>query len=128
MLNYKFLKKLIYIPLAAIFIFIGYEYPIIIEKPKKYFKFYLKKTGFTESFIHSKQVIKTQENENSKNPLDTAKLIDGNSYDLKLEKILSFDGKTAGVFIDNKLFQQKNSFIISDDGEGLYKVSFENFR
>ena len=64
MLNFKFLKKLIYIPLAAIFIFIGYEYPIIIEKPKKYFKFYLKKTGLTESFIHSKQVVKTQENEN----------------------------------------------------------------
>ena len=116
MFNYKFLKKLIYVPLAAIFIFIGYEYPIIIEKPKKYFKFYLKKTGFTESFIHSKQVIKTQENENSKNPLDTEKLIDGNSYDLKLEKILSFDGKTAGVFIDGNDFKKINLNVFLQNG------------
>tara|TARA_A100001011_G_scaffold395944_1_gene492397 strand:+ start:836 stop:1036 length:201 start_codon:yes stop_codon:yes gene_type:complete len=64
MLNYKPLKKHIYVPLAVIIIVIGYEYPIIIEKLKKYFKFYQKKTGLTESFIHSKQVVKTKENEN----------------------------------------------------------------
>ena len=56
--------------------------------------------------------------------IDKKKLNVINIEKFKIEQRL----RHFGLNIDNKLFQQKNSFIISADGEGLYKVSFENFR
>ena len=56
--------------------------------------------------------------------IDKKKLNVINFEKFKIEQRL----RHFGLNIDNKLFQQKNSFIISADSEGIYKVSFENFR
>ena len=45
---------------------IGYEYPQLVEKPKKYIKFYLKNTNLIDNFAVDKIEIKETENEKYK--------------------------------------------------------------
>ena len=47
----KFKKFITFFVFALFFTIIGYEYPIIIDNSKKYFKYQLKKVGFIDSFI-----------------------------------------------------------------------------
>ena len=58
MVKNKFLNYSLFFVLIITCIFIGYEYPSIIETPKKIVKFLLKKVKITDSFIVEKKSLK----------------------------------------------------------------------
>ncbi len=110
MVKNKFLNYSLFFVLIITCIFIGYEYPSIIETPKKIVKFLLKKVKITDSFIVEKKELKEVDKdkiikvENNIN-------IDGNSFNLSYSKIINFDGKTAGLFIKD-ISNEKQKFDI----------------
>ena len=97
------LKKLIALILFFfVSLFIGYEHPILIETPKKYLKFFLKKINLKDEILLSKEEILTIEKEKFLQTRLNPKVIEGNSFDLVIEKKVNFDDRTAGFFIDQK--------------------------
>ena len=129
------MKLLKYIFIAILFTFIGYENPSLIENPKKYIKFYLKKLGLVKTFTNNiTQLEKISENKDL-NISTNREIIEGNSFDLSYRKILSFDDRTASFytkFINNKLnfeiFLQDGIKINNDNAEEMnlpLNISFE---
>ncbi len=96
------MKKILFLSIFfLISMFIGYEYPQLVEKPKKYIKFYLKNTNLIDNFAVDKIEIKETENEKYKIEEKNKLIVEGNSYNLILNKQINFDGRTAGFFINN---------------------------
>ncbi len=95
--------KFIFIFLSILFfIFIGYEYPIIIDNTKKYVKYSLKKIGVINTFVSKHNDLKKVEKEKRDGLDNQINNIEGNSYNLEYEKIINFDGRTANFFIEKK--------------------------
>ncbi|MDC0903389.1 PQQ-dependent sugar dehydrogenase [Pelagibacteraceae bacterium] len=102
MIKNKIFKYFITFLFGISCIFIGYENPLLIETPKKYVKFILKKFGVVENFFTNKQELQTVLDE--KKPENNSKIIllNGNSFDLSYEKVINFDGRSAGIFVNTK--------------------------
>jgi hypothetical protein len=103
----KFLK---YIFIALLFTFIGYENPSLIENPKKYVKFYLKKLGLSKTFTTNKNQLKKIGENKDLNSSANREIVEGNSFDLNYRKIFNFDDRTASFYI--KLKNNKPNFEI----------------
>ena len=99
-------------------VFAGYENPKLIENPKKYINYFLKKIGIVESFIVSK-------NKESNEIKKEEKLLEffGNSFTVELKKIRSIKGKTASVVFEEnsnyRIFTQSGSDITSNKIEEM---------
>jgi aldose sugar dehydrogenase len=105
---------IIFIILASIFT--GYENPKLVEDPKKYINYFLKKIGIVESFIVSKNK-ETDEVQKKENSLEFF----ANSFTLELKKIRTMKGKTASVIFDKNL----NYRIFTQSGSDLTKNKIE---
>ena len=114
------MKLIIYFLILFIGIFIGYENPELIDKPKKYFKF-----NFTQLDIGNE----AQKNIN----IDTDKkenIYSANSFKVKLEKIIDFDSYSASAFASYyenknlifKIFTQ-DGFIIDKSNKKKIKIT-----
>lgn len=96
------MKKILFLSIFfLISAFIGYENPNLIEEPKKYVKYYLKSLNLINNFAVDKLEVKEVESEKLKIEDDNNIIVEGNSFNLNLEKRINFDGRTAGFFIDN---------------------------
>ena len=71
-------------------VFIGYENPKLVEKPKNYIKFHLKNMNLIDNFAGDKIDIKETENEKYKIEVKDKLIVEGNSYDLILDKRIKF--------------------------------------
>ena len=94
----KKIKKISIILLVILIsIFVGYEHPGLVEVPKKYVYFLLKKVGLRESALD-----KTINKETIKN-FNEDKIIEfkGNSFSVMLTKLKSYEGKSASLIINN---------------------------
>ena len=98
----KFKKVFLSILFAFVFIFIGYENPIIIDSSKKYIKYSLKRLGVVKSFISNDKDIAIAKNNQKDEVNETFFNVAGNSYELNYEKVFNFDGRTANFFLENK--------------------------
>ena len=94
---YKFFLLLIIILLS---IFTGYENPNLVEVPKKYAHFILKKMGIRDNFFNEKIV--NEVNEKSKNEEKKIEEFIGNSFSLHLSKVKSFPGKSGSLIMRQK--------------------------
>ena len=94
---YKFFLLLIIILLS---IFTGYENPNLVEVPKKYAHFILKKMGIRDNFFNEKIV--NEVNEKSKNEKKKIEEFIGNSFSLHLSKVKSFPGKSGSLIMRQK--------------------------
>ena len=94
----KFKKVFLSILFAFVFIFIGYENPIIIDSSKKYIKYSLKRLGVVKSFISNDKDIAIAKNNQKDEVNETFFNVAGNSYELNYEKVFNFDGRTANFF------------------------------
>ena len=94
---YKFFLLLIIILLS---IFTGYENPNLVEVPKKYTHFILKKMGIRDNFFNEKIV--NEVNEKSKNEKKKIEEFIGNSFSLHLSKVKSFPGKSGSLIMRQK--------------------------
>tara|TARA_Y100000590_G_scaffold59257_1_gene62846 strand:+ start:3 stop:1259 length:1257 start_codon:yes stop_codon:yes gene_type:complete len=94
---YKFFLLLIIILLS---IFTGYENPNLVEVPKKYTHFILKKMGIRDNFFNEKIV--NEVNEKSKNEEKKIEEFIGNSFSLHLSKVKSFPGKSGSLIMRQK--------------------------
>lgn len=109
----KFKKFITFFVFALFFTIIGYEYPMIIDNSKKYFKYKLKNADFIDSFINKTGDIEKLYSQIKDN-------VDSNFNEVP-DNLFSLNSK-------NLLFQKNNSFYISADDEGIYETSFGNFR
>ena len=96
----KFLLVLIIILVS---IFAGYENPGLVEIPKKYVNFLLKKIGLRDSFLNKKI---NEEDLTTHNEKDSIEFI-GNSFSVILSKIKSYEGKSASLILKNKNNSEK---------------------
>tara|TARA_B100000902_G_scaffold81727_2_gene86341 strand:- start:4262 stop:5503 length:1242 start_codon:yes stop_codon:yes gene_type:complete len=96
------MKKILFLSIFfLISVFIGYENPKLVEKPKNYIKFHLKNMNLIDNFAVDKNEINEIEKEKYKIEEKNKLIVEGNSYNLILNKKINFDGRTAGFFIDN---------------------------
>jgi len=93
-------------------IFAGYENPKLIENPKSYINYFLKKIGIVESFIISKNK-ENNEVQKEEKPLEFF----ANSFIVELKKIRSIKGKTASVIFE----ENSNYRIFTQSGSDLSK-------
>ena len=107
---------IIFIILASIFA--GYENPKLVENPKKYINYFLKKIGIVESFIISKN--KEKESNEIRKEEKSLELF-ANSFTVELEKIRTINGKTASVIFE----KNSNYRIFTQDGTNLTKNKIE---
>ena len=114
-------KFIIFLLFALFFTIIGYEYPMIIEGPKKYVKFHLKNAGFKDSFINKKEDIIELNNQKDKELNNRINDISGNSFKLNYKKLLNFDGRTAGFFVSSLDAKKKSFDIYLQDGRMINK-------
>ena len=106
------MKKKIFLIIFVILgsIFAGYENPKLVENPKRYINYFLKKIGIVESFIISK-------NKENNKALKEEKPLEffANSFAVELKKVRSIKGKTASVIFeensDYRIFTQSGSDI-----------------
>jgi len=110
---YKFFLLLLVILIS---IFSGYENPNLVEVPKKYANFIIKKMGIKDSFFNKKiENIDPDKNEKKEEQFSEFK---GNSFSLYLSKVKSYTGKSASLIIKNnnnkinyEIFTQKGLLI-----------------
>ena len=108
----------IYVPIG---IFIWYENPEWIDKPKKYFKFNFTQLD-TGNEVQKKINVDTDKKEN---------IYSANSFKVKLEKIIDFDSYSASAFASYdenknlifKIFTQ-DGFIIDKSNKKKLKLPF----
>lgn len=106
----KFKKFITFFVFALFFTIIGYEYPIIIDNSKKYFKYQLKKVGFIDSFINKTSDIEKLNSQIKDNVDSNFNEVPGNSFSLKYKKIMYIDDRTSGFFVSDD--SKNNSFEI----------------
>ena len=92
-------KILLLILFFFVALFIGYENPNLVDVPKKYIKFFLKRMNLIENFVVDKNTIKLVEKEKYQNLDNNELTIAGNSFNLLLKKQINFDDRTAGFFV-----------------------------
>ena len=93
---YKFFLLLLVILIS---IFSGYENPNLVEVPKKYARFIIKKMGIKDSFFNKKiENIDPDKNEKEEEQFSE---FNGNSFSLYLSKVKSYSGKSASLIIKN---------------------------
>ena len=96
------MKKILFLSVFfLISAFIGYENPRLIEDPKKYIKFYLKKLNLINNFVVSNEDIGIIEKEKYDLQDSDNLIIEGNYYNLVLNKKINFEDRTAGFFIND---------------------------
>ena len=107
---------LIILLVILISIFIGYEHPSLVEVPKKYVYFFLKKIGLRDNFLNKKV------NKDDLQNFDQDKFLEfkGNSFSVMLSKVKSFKGKSASVII-KKSEDELDYEIYTQDGFLLRK-------
>lgn len=121
-------KILLLILFFFVTLFIGNKNPYLIDVPKKYIKFFLKKVNIIENFAVDKDTIQLTEKEKYINVDKNELVIDGNSFSLILKKNINFDERTAGFFIDNsdasnlkfEIFLQNGLLIESNSTKEIY--------
>ena len=119
----KNLKKILILTIFFfVSLFIGYENPNLIETPKKYIKYFLKKINFLESFVVQKEEIITTNKQKYEKIDENIDSIEGNSFNLFLKKEINFDDRTAGFFIDD--LNKKLKFDVFLQNGLLIKDSF----
>ncbi len=114
-----FFKLISIIFIIAISIFIGHENPEVVDKSKKFVKYYLKKIGVVKTF--------QLDIKNSKEPLIQTNVNQqdyfGNSFSLELNKFLTLNGKTAGLIFHNDedfvVFMQNGKKILKNKVEEI---------
>ena len=119
------MKFIFYIITIIISIFIGYENPELIDKPKKFIKL-----NTTETKNEKKL-----EQFNLKNIEETQETYIANSFKVKLTKIESFDSLSAGLFlfyddnknIDYKIYTQ-NGFLIEKNSKKKINLPFTFYK
>ena len=92
-------KFLLILIIVLVSIFTGYENPDLVEIPKKYVYFLLKKIGLRDNFLNkkiNKEVLKTH---NEKDSVEFT----GNSFSVILSKIKSYEGKSASLILKKKI-------------------------
>jgi len=103
-------KIFIFTFIILVSVFAGYENPKLVENPKKYVNYFLKKIGIVESFIVSKN---KESNEIQKE--EKSLEFFANSFTVELKKIKSIKGKTASVVFEEnsnyRIFTQSGSDI-----------------
>ena len=97
----KFKKFLAIVLFFFVSLFLGYEHPYLIEVPKKNIKFLLKKINLIDNFALNKEEVRNAEMEKNEETNQDDIIIEGNSFDLVLNKKINFDDRTAGLFIEN---------------------------
>tara|TARA_B100000029_G_scaffold257498_1_gene254251 strand:- start:193 stop:1449 length:1257 start_codon:yes stop_codon:yes gene_type:complete len=110
---YKFFLLFLVILIS---IFSGYENPNLVEVPKKYARFIIKKMGIKDSFFNKKiENIDPDKNEKKEERFSE---FNGNSFSLYLSKVKSYSGKSASLIIKNnnnkidyEIFTQKGLLI-----------------
>ena len=119
----KNLKKILILTLFFfVSLFIGYENPNLVETPKKYIKYFLKKINFLESFVVQKEEIITTNKQKYEKIDENIDSIEGNSFNLFLKKEINFDDRTAGFFIND--LNKKLKFDVFLQNGLLIKDSF----
>ena len=79
------MKKILFLSIFfLISVFIGYENPKLVEKPKNYIKFHLKNMNLIDNFAVDKIEIKETEKEKYKIEEKNQVIVEGNSYNLIL--------------------------------------------
>ena len=100
MKNINFKNIIFFIFFAIFFTYVGYKNPEFVESSKKNIKFVLNKIGLINTIYISQDQLKEIKEEIKKKPQQELQIINGNSFDLKFERILQFDGRTAGLFLE----------------------------
>ena len=119
----KNLKKILILTIFFfVSLFIGYENPNLVETPKKYIKYFLKKINFLESFVVQKEEIITTNKQKYEKIDENIDSIEGNSFNLFLKKEINFDDRTAGFFIND--LNKKLKFDVFLQNGLLIKDSF----
>ena len=108
-----------FIIIIAIFIgiFAGYENPDLVEVPKRYYEFIIKKFGFKDNFLD-------QNIDNVETVLSEEKQeieLNGNSFSVFLSKVKAYKGRSASLIFKNN---NKNEFeIFTQEGFEIKKNS-----
>ena len=105
-------KFLLILIIILVSIFAGYENPGLVEIPKKYVNFLLKKIGLRDSFLNKKI---NEEDLTTHNEKDSIEFI-GNSFSVILSKIKSYEGKSASLILKNKNSSGVEYEIFTQDG------------
>jgi len=109
-------KIFIFTFIILVSVFAGYENPKLVENPKKYVNYFLKKIGIVESFIVSKN---KESNEIQKE--EKSLEFFANSFTVELKKIKSIKGKTASVVFE----ENSNYRIFTQSGSDITKKKIE---
>ena len=103
---------LVILAIILISIFAGYENPGLVEMPKKYVHFLLKKIGLRDNFLNKKinneDFVSHEKNEFTE--------IKGNSFSFILSKVRSFKGKSASLIIKRENAKEAEYEIFTQDG------------
>jgi len=121
MIKNKLLNYLLLLIFTFICIAIGNEYPSIIEVPKKSIKFLLKKVGITDTFVVQRKDLENINKEKKAGLSDQKITIEGNSFNLVYSKVLNFNGRTAGLFVDNSSNKKLEFDVYLQDGINIKK-------
>jgi len=109
----KITKNLFLIPIIILIsIFLGYEHPILVEVPKKYVYFALKKIGLRDNFLNQQINKETLKTHNESNSVE----FKGNSFSVILSKIKSYEGKSASLLLKNKNNNEIEYEIFTQEG------------
>ena len=105
-------KFLLILIIILVSIFAGYENPGLVEIPKKYVNFLLKKIGLRDSFLNKKINKEDLITHNEKVSIEFI----GNSFSVILSKIKSYEGKSASLIMKNKNCSEVEYEIFTQDG------------
>lgn len=127
-------KFFILLIIILISIFAGYENQNLVEVPKKYINYTLKKIGLKDSFVNKN--LNNDKLNKLENEKEDFKELSANSFSLILSKVKSYSGKTASLIISNnnnkvdyEIFT-KNGLLIKNENisEINLPISFYNER
>ena len=108
----KVSKFLIILLVILISIFTGYEYPDLVEVPKKYVHFLMNKLGLRDNFLNKKINKEVLKNFDQDDFLE----FKGNSFSVFLSKVKSYEGKSAALIIKNADENKIDYEIFTQDG------------
>ncbi len=103
---------LVILVIILVSLFAGYENPGLVEIPKKYVHFLLKKIGLRDNFLN-KKINNGDFASHEKNEFTEIK---GNSFSLILSKVRSFKGKSASLIIKSGNAKEAEYEIFTQDG------------
>ena len=92
-------KFFILLIIILVSIFTGYENPNLVEVPKKYINYTLKKIVLKDSFVNKR--VDNDKLNKLENEKEDFKELSANSFSLIFSKVKSYSGKTASLIINN---------------------------